>query len=110
MIRSNSEPIVEISLRRFSRVLHQPDRYYDFLVRDGDSVKLDENNEDPIIYMDAMQMFDSDKWLEAIKFEMESMKINNVWTLVDPPEGIKFIGCKWIFKKKKEHRRKGGDL
>ncbi len=25
---------------------------------------------------------------------------NQVWTLVDPPEGIKPIGCKWVFKKK----------
>ena len=25
---------------------------------------------------------------------------NQVWTLVDPLEGIKLIGCKWIFKKK----------
>ena len=23
-----------------------------------------------------------------------------MWTLVEPPEGIKPIGCKWIFKKK----------
>ena len=29
------------------------------------------------------------------------MKINNVWTLVDPPEGVKPIGCKWIFKRKR---------
>ena len=28
------------------------------------------------------------------------MYTNQVWTLVDPPEGIKPIGCKWIFKKK----------
>ena len=32
--------------------------------------------------------------------EMESMYTNQVWTLVDPPEGIKPIGCKWVFKKK----------
>ena len=25
---------------------------------------------------------------------------NQVWTLVDPPEGVKPIGCKWVFKKK----------
>ena len=25
---------------------------------------------------------------------------NQVWTLIDPPEGIKTIGCKWVFKKK----------
>ena len=51
--------------------------------------------------MDALQRSDSEKWLEAMKSEMESMEINNVWTLVDLPEGVKPIGCKWIFKRKR---------
>ena len=32
----------------------QLDRYYDFLVWDGDPTELDENNEDLITYMDAI--------------------------------------------------------
>ena len=32
---------------------------------------------------------------------MESMKVNDVWTLVDPPKGVKLIGCKWVFKRKR---------
>ena len=43
---------------------------------------------------------DSEKWLEAMRSEMDSMSENQVWTLVEPPEGIKPIGCKWVFKKK----------
>ncbi|KAK8534652.1 hypothetical protein V6N12_057296 [Hibiscus sabdariffa] len=31
---------------------------------------------------------------------MDSMSNNQVWTLVEPPEGIKPIGCKWVFKRK----------
>ena len=31
---------------------------------------------------------------------MESMSANKVWTLVDPPESVRPIGCKWVFKKK----------
>ena len=54
LIRSNLEPIVKTSLRRFGRVSCQLDRYYDLLVRDGDPVELDENNEDLITYMDAI--------------------------------------------------------
>ena len=30
---------------------------------------------------------------------MDSMYANQVWTLVDPHEGIVPIGCKWIFKR-----------
>ena len=47
-----------------------------------------------IIYMEAIQRPDSQKWLEAMKFKMESVEINGIWTLVDPPEGIKSIGYK----------------
>ncbi|KAK8569112.1 hypothetical protein V6N12_007644 [Hibiscus sabdariffa] len=35
-----------------------------------------------------------------MRSEMDSMSDNQVWTLVEPPEGIKPIGCKWVFKKK----------
>ena len=35
-----------------------------------------------------------------MKLEIDSMYTNKLWTLVDPPEGIKPIGCKWIFMKK----------
>ena len=72
------------------------------MVQDRDPVELDENNEDPITYMDVMQRSNSDKWLEAIKFEMKSIKVNDVWTLIDPPEGIKLIRCKWVFKGKRD--------
>ena len=33
--------------------------------------------------------------------EMESMYSNSVWELVDPPEDVRPIGCKWIFKRKR---------
>ena len=35
-----------------------------------------------------------------MKSEKDSMYENQVWTLVDPPEGVKPIVCKWVFKKK----------
>ena len=43
---------------------------------------------------------DSEKWLLAMKSEMQSMYDNQVWTLIDLPDGVKTIGCKWVFKKK----------
>ena len=45
-----------------------------------------------------MHDIDSVKWLEAMKCEMDSMYQNQVWDLVDAPEGVKPIGCKWIYK------------
>ena len=43
---------------------------------------------------------DSDKWLGAMKSEMESMYENQVWTLVDLPNDRKAVENKWIFKRK----------
>ena len=31
---------------------------------------------------------------------MDSMYTKQVWTLVDAPQGVKPIGCKWVFKQK----------
>ncbi|KAL0416703.1 UNVERIFIED_CONTAM: hypothetical protein Slati_3502200 [Sesamum latifolium] len=45
-----------------------------------------------------MSEIDSDKWLEAMKFEMDSMSSNPVWTLMDPPKGVRPVGCKWVYK------------
>ena len=34
--------------------------------------------------------------------EMESMAHNDVWDLDKLPEGVKAIGCKWVYKTKKD--------
>ena len=36
-----------------------------------------------------------------MKTELESMYSNQVWLLVDPPDGVKPIGCKWVYKRKR---------
>ena len=45
---------------------------------------------------------DSMKWQEAMKSKIESMKENQVWNSIDPPDGVRTIECKWIYKKKKD--------
>ena len=40
----------------------------------------------------------SEKWIQTMKSEMQSMDDNQVWNLVDQPEGAKVIGCKWVHK------------
>ena len=57
---SNLEP-VEVSLRRSDRVPHQSNRYYNFLIQNGDLIELDENDEDTITYIEAMQRSDFQK-------------------------------------------------
>ncbi|RVW76784.1 Retrovirus-related Pol polyprotein from transposon TNT 1-94 [Vitis vinifera] len=44
----------------------------------------------------------SQKWIEAMNEEYKSMQDNKVWELVPLPIGTKPIGCKWIFKTKRD--------
>lgn len=42
-----------------------------------------------------------DKWIEAMEAELESMRVNEVWKLVQPNKTHKAIRCKWVFKTKR---------
>src|SRR4051812_5156060 len=64
------------------------------------SVMLVDNTDDPATYEEAMMSPDSNKWQDAMKSESGSMYENQVWTLVDLPDGRKAVENKWIFKKK----------
>jgi len=55
---------------------------------------------DPISFLEATCAPNAKHWDKAIKTELDSIKKNNTWTLVDLPKGAKPIACKWIFKKK----------
>ncbi|GKE17401.1 putative RNA-directed DNA polymerase, partial [Tanacetum coccineum] len=54
----------------------------------------------PPNYQAALLDLESEKWLEAMNMEMQSMKDNQVWNLVDLPPNCKTVGSKWLFKKK----------
>ena len=82
--------------RRSSRIHHEPKRY-GFLVTNDKTIELVDQDE-PRTYHEAMMSPDSEKWLQAMKSEMQSMYDNRVWNLVNPPEGAKVIGCKWVHK------------
>src|SRR3954471_22941781 len=53
-------------------------------------------------YKEAMEGPESEKWLEAMKSEIDSMYTNKVWTLVDIPEDRMAVENEWIFKKKND--------
>nr|GEY94181.1 hypothetical protein [Tanacetum cinerariifolium] len=55
---------------------------------------------EPANYKAALLDPDSEKWLNAMNMEMQSMKDNEVWVLVKLPPNGKTIGNKWLFKKK----------
>ncbi|KAK1696986.1 hypothetical protein QYE76_013683 [Lolium multiflorum] len=82
--------------RRSTRERTTPDWYDPCL----NLMIVDNNDEDPATYEEAMMSPDSNKWQEAMKSEMGSMYDNKVWTLVDLPDSRKAVENKWIFKRK----------
>ena len=38
--------------------------------------------------------------MEAMVEELESLKKNNTWELVQLPKGKRMVGCKWVCRKK----------
>ncbi|GJS49757.1 zinc finger, CCHC-type containing protein [Tanacetum coccineum] len=55
---------------------------------------------EPANYKAAMLDPKSNKWLDAMNVEMQSMKDNQVWRLVDLLLNGKTVRSKWLFKKK----------
>ena len=76
--------------------------YIIFLQEHEDGVGLTED--DSINFCQAMHSSNSQNWIDAMKDEMKSMNDNEFWNLVELPEGVKPIGCKWIFKIKKDSK------
>nr|GFC82445.1 hypothetical protein [Tanacetum cinerariifolium] len=56
---------------------------------------------EPKKIFDALQ---DPSWVEAMQEELFQFKIQNVWTLVDCPKGVRPIGTKWVLKNKKDGR------
>ena len=66
------------------------------------SLTIPESHEDdPTSYYEAINDKDFGFWIEAMKSELESTYSNNVWTLVDLPQGVKPIGFKWVYRRNK---------
>ena len=61
---------------------------------------------DPVTYKDAISCEHSDLWLDAMQDELQSMRHNGVWDLVKLPAGHRTIGCKWVYKTKRDSKGK----
>ncbi|GJR84589.1 retrotransposon protein, putative, ty1-copia subclass [Tanacetum coccineum] len=86
-----------ILIRRSTRTRRPTDRMCLYI--DAEEHELGDLGE-PANYKAALLDPESDKWLNAMNVEMQSMKDNEVWDLVDLPPNGKTVGSKWLFKKK----------
>src|SRR6266540_2468335 len=96
-LQSVAKPILETPAPRRSDRVHRPPNKLSLLFEEQGDLS---DDDDPVTFQEAMESPDSGKWLEAIRSEMNSMKDNQVWNLVDLPDGVKAIECKWIYKRK----------
>ncbi|GKA11044.1 retrotransposon protein, putative, ty1-copia subclass [Tanacetum coccineum] len=68
-------------------------------VKEAEEHSLGDLNE-PTSYKAVILDSKSNKWIDAMNAEIQSMMDNMVWVLVDLPPGYKTVGSKWSFKKK----------
>ncbi|GKA49149.1 retrotransposon protein, putative, ty1-copia subclass, partial [Tanacetum coccineum] len=94
---------VEVELQREPRTRTKPLRFrdesniasYAFVAAE------EEDTHEPLTCNEAVACGDISKWKTAMKEEMDSLRKNKTWELVDHPAGQKLVSCKWLFKIRK---------
>ncbi|GKE57400.1 ribonuclease H-like domain, reverse transcriptase, RNA-dependent DNA polymerase [Tanacetum coccineum] len=65
-----------------------------------------ENTEELLLVEDEPKNYkeasSDQKWIEAMKVELDSINRNNTWKLTTLPKGHKALGLKWVFKTKRD--------
>jgi transposase InsO family protein len=69
-----------------------PLRYHD------QAFSMDEVLTEPLTYNEAVKGENKRKWVHAMEDEMDSLRENKTWELVNLPADRKPIGCKWVYK------------
>jgi hypothetical protein len=59
-----------------------------------------ENVHKPLNYFGIILFVDSEKWMNVMHEEMDSLEKNDTWEVVLLPPNIRSVKCKWIFKRK----------
>ena len=91
----------QLARDRARRQIRAPTRYsHAEIVSFALSVAEETKNEEPQSYREAVSRSDKNKWLKALKEEMDSLEKNETWQLVERPKQQKLVGCKWIYKVK----------
>ena len=91
---TTEEPNVESVPRRSERERRPPDFH-------GIRINVtSQNPKEPTCIEEAISCPENSQWQKAMETEMQSLKENNVWDLVELPKDRKVIGSKWVYKVK----------
>jgi hypothetical protein len=87
------EPASPIVPRRSERLSQPPERFSPglFLTDAGE----------PTTYREAIQATDAASWRLPMESEMNSIRANGTWDLVELPRNRKALPCKWVYRVKK---------
>jgi hypothetical protein len=85
-------------LRRLVRERRQPERYSPPNFRSNFSLFI--TDDDPRTVREAVNSEDSKLWKKAMVEEMDALDKNEAWDIVELPARRKYVGSKWLFKKK----------
>ena len=92
---SSKQSVVEKGTQILNRLsIYLQEHEADLEIKENDLINLQQ----------ALQSFNAHKWIDAMNEEVKSMHNNDVWDLVQILEGLKHIGCKWIFKTKRDSK------
>ncbi|KAK8974557.1 hypothetical protein V6N11_034484 [Hibiscus sabdariffa] len=100
-VEENPTDLETQPLRRSTRKRHEPKRYGFLVTTHRDVILVDQD--EPKTYQEAVASPDSKKLLDAMRSEMDSMSENQVWTLVEPPEGDKTHRVQVGFQEEDRH-------
>ena len=92
-VSEDDEPVIEDMSERPVRQRRPPDRY-------GEWVTLTRTSTEPTSVKEVMKSPNKEKWEDAMKDELKSLQKNDVWELVELPNGRKIMGSKWVYKEK----------
>jgi hypothetical protein len=91
--KSENVPRFMQPLRRSARESKKPEKFAFLGMQDL---------EEPSNLQSAIQGEEASEWRSAVNEEFQSLQQNNTWEISDLPEGRKAIGCRWIFKRKRD--------
>ncbi|KAK8708460.1 hypothetical protein V6N13_059500 [Hibiscus sabdariffa] len=69
VVKENSTNLETQPLRRSTRERHEPEKYEFLVTTHGDVILVDQD--EPKTYQEAVSSLDSEKWLEAMRSEMD---------------------------------------
>nr|GEV26002.1 hypothetical protein [Tanacetum cinerariifolium] len=100
---NNLDTTIQVSLTLTTRI--HKDHPLDQVIRDlrlaTQTRNMSKNLEEHGFVIHALK---DPNWIEAMQKELLQFKLQEVWTLVDLPNGKRAIGTEWVFKNKKDKR------